>query len=83
LAIRDGLGIGMLPLYSAIGGLRSGQIVRLLPEYRSQTMSIYALYPSRQYLDAKIRTWVDFLRDELPATLEADEAALAQITAAT
>jgi DNA-binding transcriptional LysR family regulator len=45
-------------------------------------MNIYALYPSRQYLDAKIRTWVDFLRDELPATLQADEAALAQFTAA-
>ena len=73
----------VLPLYSAIGGLRSGQIVRVMPEYRSHVMNIYALYPSRQYLDAKIRTWVDFLRDELPATLEADEAALAQFTAAT
>jgi hypothetical protein len=27
------------------------------------------LYASRQYLDAKIRTWIEFLRDELPATL--------------
>ena len=25
-------------------------------------LNIYALYSSRQYLDAKIRTWVDFLR---------------------
>jgi DNA-binding transcriptional LysR family regulator len=77
------MGIGGLPLYSAIGGLRSGNIVRVLPEYRSHVMNIYALYPSRQYLDAKIRTWVDFLRDELPATLEADEAVLAQFRAAT
>jgi hypothetical protein len=34
------------------------------------------LYPSRQYLDAKIRTWVEFLRDELPPTLAADQAEL-------
>jgi hypothetical protein len=31
------------------------------------------LYPSRQYLDAKIRTWVEFLREELPVTLAADQ----------
>ncbi|MBY4770541.1 LysR family transcriptional regulator [Burkholderia ambifaria] len=83
VAVREGMGIGGLPLYSAIGGLRSGNIVRVMPEYRSHVMNIYALYPSRQYLDAKIRTWVDFLRDELPATLEADEAALTQFRAAT
>jgi DNA-binding transcriptional LysR family regulator len=47
--------------------------VWLLPEYTSQEMNLYALYPSRQYLDAKIRTWVEFLRDELPGTLAADQ----------
>ena len=83
VAVREGMGIGGLPLYSAIGWLRSGHIVRVMPEYRSHVMNIYALYPSRQYLDAKIRTWVDFLRDELPATLAADEAALEQYTRAT
>ncbi|WP_179404043.1 LysR family transcriptional regulator [Burkholderia guangdongensis] len=82
-AIREGMGVGVLPLYSAISGLRRGDFVRVMPEYRSHLMNIYALYPSRQYLDAKIRTWVDFLRDELPATLEADEAALEQFTRAT
>lgn len=83
VAVREGMGIGGLPLYSAIGGLRSGQIVRVMPEYRSHVMNIYALYASRQYLDAKIRTWVDFLRDALPTTLAADEAALEQCMRAT
>ncbi|PCE26660.1 LysR family transcriptional regulator [Burkholderia ubonensis] len=83
VAVREGMGIGVLPIYSAIAGLRNGHFVRVMPEYRSHAMNIYALYPSRQYLDAKIRTWVDFLRDELPATLDADEAALEQFTRAT
>jgi DNA-binding transcriptional LysR family regulator len=83
VAVREGMGIGVLPLYTAIGGLRNGDFVRVMPEYRSHLMNIYAVYPSRQYLDAKIRTWVDFLREELPATLEADEAALQQYTRAT
>jgi DNA-binding transcriptional LysR family regulator len=83
VAIREGMGIGVLPLYSAVSGLRNGDFVRVMPEYRSHLMNIYALYPSRQYLDAKIRTWVDFLRDELPSTLKADEAVLQQFTRAT
>ncbi|ABC38600.1 LysR family transcriptional regulator [Burkholderia thailandensis] len=81
--IREGMGIGVLPLYSAIAGLRHGDFVRVMPEYRSHVMNIYALYASRQYLDAKIRTWVDFLRDELPSILEADEAALERFTVQT
>ncbi|MBN3728367.1 LysR family transcriptional regulator [Burkholderia sp. Ac-20379] len=80
VAIREGMGIGVLPLYTAITGLRNGDFVRVMPEYRSHVMNIYALYPSRQYLDAKIRTWVDFMRESLPATLEADIDALKQFT---
>ena len=76
VAVREGMGIGLIPIYSAISGLRSGQLMWVLPEYTSQEMNVYALYPSRQYLDAKIRTWVEFLRDELPATLAADQAEL-------
>ncbi|MEM5382582.1 LysR family transcriptional regulator [Paraburkholderia phymatum] len=76
VAVREGMGVAVLPIYSAIAGLRSGELVWILPEYISQEMNVYALYPSRQYLDAKIRTWVEFLRDELPATLAADQAEL-------
>ncbi|HEY1998317.1 LysR family transcriptional regulator [Paraburkholderia sp.] len=69
VAVGEGMGIGLLPSYSAINGLRSGELVRVLPEYTSQHLNVYALYPSRQYLDAKIRTWVEFLREELPGAL--------------
>jgi hypothetical protein len=41
-----------------------------------QELQIYAFYPSRQYLDAKIRTWVEFARMELPGTLAADASSL-------
>ena len=46
LAIRDGIGIGMLPLYSAIDALRDGTLVRVLPAHILQKMNVYALYPS-------------------------------------
>ena len=54
----------------------------VLPEYTTQELNVFALYPSRQYLDAKIRTWVDFLRDELPATLAADTESLKEFVVA-
>jgi DNA-binding transcriptional LysR family regulator len=76
VAVREGMGIGLIPIYSAIAGLRSGELVWVLPEYTSQEMNLYALYASRQYLDAKIRTWVEYLRDGLPATLASDHAEL-------
>jgi DNA-binding transcriptional LysR family regulator len=78
VAVANGMGVGLIPIYSAISGLRKGELVWLLPEYTSQEMNLYALYPSRQYLDAKIRTWVEFLRDELPATLAVDQEELRQ-----
>ncbi|GFM73475.1 LysR family transcriptional regulator [Pseudomonas cichorii] len=75
-AISCGMGIGILPIYSAIDGLRNGTLMRVLPDYRSQELNLYAIYPSRQYLDAKIKTWVEYLRGSLPEILAADEADL-------
>lgn len=72
LAIRDGIGIGMLPLYAAIDALSDGTLVRVLPEHILQKMNVYALYPSRRYIDAKVRTWVELLRAQVPAMIERD-----------
>jgi DNA-binding transcriptional LysR family regulator len=73
VAIRSGMGLGVLPSYSAIDGLRAGTLKRVLPEYRLRTLNLYAIYPSRQFLDAKIKTWVEHLRATLPEALAAEE----------
>ena len=79
VAIREGMGIGMVPLYAAISGLRNGTLVRVLPEYTLQKTTVYALYPSRKFIDAKTRTWVEFLRSHLPKVIARDEALLAEV----
>jgi len=79
VAIREGMGIGTLPLYAAIDGLRDGSMVRVLPEHTLQKTSIYALYPSRKFIDAKTRTWVEFLRTHMPKVIARDEALLAEV----
>jgi DNA-binding transcriptional LysR family regulator len=75
-AITSGMGVGLLPVYAAIEGLRNGTLVRVMPNYRSQELNLYAIYPSRQYLDAKIKTWVEYLRGSLPEILAAHQAEL-------
>ena len=78
VAVREGMGVGLLPMYSAISGLRSGELQWILPRYKSQEMNVFAVYPSRQYLDAKIRTWVELLRESMPSTLARDQTELRQ-----
>ncbi|MCC6074367.1 LysR family transcriptional regulator [Pseudomonas sp. GCM10022188] len=73
VALKAGMGIGALPVYSALQSLEDGSLVRVLPGHTLYPLGVYALYPSRQYLDAKIRTWVEFLRDYMPARLAADQ----------
>jgi DNA-binding transcriptional LysR family regulator len=75
--IAAGMGVGVLPVSSIASQLASGHLIRVLPEYKLDELNIYAIYPSRQYLDAKIKTWIEFLRAELPAALAMDVELLA------
>ncbi|HTH62314.1 MAG TPA: LysR family transcriptional regulator [Paraburkholderia sp.] len=76
VAIREGMGIGTLPVYAAIDGLRNGTLIRVLPHHTLQMTHVYALYPSRKFVDAKTKTWVEFLRAHLPEVIARDQALL-------
>ncbi|HEK1767455.1 TPA: LysR family transcriptional regulator [Pseudomonas putida] len=73
IAIKKGMGIGLQPIVSAVEGLRVGTLVRVLPEYRLEALNLFAIYPSRKFVDAKTRTWVEFLKLAIPELLAADE----------
>ncbi|OJT49261.1 LysR family transcriptional regulator [Pseudomonas moraviensis] len=73
IAIRKGMGVGIQPIASAVDGLREGSLVRVLPEYRLEELNLYAIYPSRKFVDAKTKTWVDFLKQSIPELLASDE----------
>jgi DNA-binding transcriptional LysR family regulator len=51
----------------------STSLPRVLPEYHLQTLNVFAVYASRQYLDAKIKTWVEFLREWMTQVLGTDD----------
>jgi len=45
--------------------LRRGDLVELMPTYRSIEIGIYAVYPSRKHLPLKTRRLIDFLAEAL------------------
>ncbi|MDZ3991629.1 LysR family transcriptional regulator [Pseudomonas sp. Teo4] len=72
-ATELGMGVGLLPYYSASHAIEEGRLCRLLAPHRLRQREIYAIYPSRHYLDAKVRTWLDFLKEQLPVLFEAHQ----------
>ncbi len=56
-----GLGIGFLPPMLAHNDLAAGRLIRVLPRWRSLSLPIYAVYPSRRHLAQKVRAFVDLL----------------------
>lgn len=63
LAVLAGLGFGIGPDFIVGGDVRSGALVEVLPGSTSDEAGIYAVYPHRRYLPAKVRALVDFLAE--------------------
>ncbi|SEJ32436.1 LysR family transcriptional regulator [Paraburkholderia tropica] len=74
--VKRGMGIGILPLFAAVDGLIDGSLVRVLPEFTLQQLNVFAIYPSRHFLDAKIKTWMDCLQSYVPDAIQREEIAL-------
>ncbi|WP_035266086.1 LysR family transcriptional regulator [Ahrensia sp. 13_GOM-1096m] len=61
-AVLAGLGIGLRSTWDVGQELADGKLVQILPEYESTSnVGIYAIYPSRQFLPAKVRVFIDYL----------------------
>lgn len=60
-AAISGLGFAMLPDFIAEADLKNGNLVSVLEDYVMTGGGIFAVYPHRRYLPAKVRVFVDFL----------------------
>lgn len=72
VAIREGAGIGLLAGFTAIDDLRSGKLVRVLPDHHTYERNVYAVHTSRQFVDAKITRFIDTLKDRVGSQLAAN-----------
>jgi len=57
----EGLGIVMRAEWDIDRYLRNGRLVQVLPQYFTPDADIYAVYPQRHQLAARVRAFVDFL----------------------
>lgn len=60
-AAARGAGIVFEPAFIVGPDVRSGRLVPLLQDFEPAPVPIYAVYPSRKHLSAKVRLFVDFL----------------------
>ncbi len=60
-ATLAGLGITYAPEFSVVNELQSGVLVSILEDHIPTDGGIYAIYPHRRHVPAKVRVFVDFM----------------------
>ncbi|MGB0834334.1 MAG: LysR family transcriptional regulator [Psychrobium sp.] len=60
-----GLGITRLPIINVTEELASGRLVEVFPDYENYKIDCFLVYPSRKYMSAKVRCFIDFFTESL------------------
>lgn len=56
-----GLGLVRRSIWDVAEDIASGRLIRVLPEWASESTHLHVIFPSRQFLPAKTRMFIDFL----------------------
>jgi DNA-binding transcriptional LysR family regulator len=72
-AAVGGAGVMLLPTFYVGEDLERGRLQAVLTDYNVQESGIYAVYPSRKHLTAKVKAFVDFLTERYGAEPYWDE----------
>lgn len=63
-ALLSGLGIGLRSTWDIGPELANGDLQIIMPDYRgSSNVSIYAVYPCREFMPAKVNAFIEFLTE--------------------
>lgn len=63
-ALLTGLGIGLRSTWDVGAELKSGTLQIVLPEYRGNaSAAVFAVYPSRDFMPAKVNVFIEFLSE--------------------
>lgn len=63
--LQSGAGISVMDQFTAGEALRSGKLVRVLPQWSLPRGGVYAVFPPGRHLPAKVKAFVDFYKDWL------------------
>lgn len=61
LAALEGMGLAFLPAFMTQPDIAANRLAVVLPDILKFSRRLHAVYPSRKYLSAKVRTFIDFL----------------------
>jgi DNA-binding transcriptional LysR family regulator len=64
VCVRGG-GIHLWPSFLVEEQLQKGELIEVLPDFKTAIFGVYAVYPSRKHVSPKIRALVDFLMQNL------------------
>lgn len=64
-AICNGGGLGLMPSYAIKNEVANGELVIVLPEYQALKFPVFAVYPPKQNLSAKVRVFIEFIKEKL------------------
>jgi DNA-binding transcriptional LysR family regulator len=64
-AVRDGLGIAMLPAHRCVDDLRAKRLRRVLGDWCSPAIKLHAVYPSVRHLSPKVKAFLDHVREQM------------------
>lgn len=60
MAVVEGMGVTFIPRWLAEKDVEAGKLEVILPDALKMGATLYAVYPSRKYLSAKVRSFIDF-----------------------
>lgn len=69
-AVVSGAGFGIVPDTIAAADLAAGRLIRLFCEEIPNNRGIYAVYPHRRYLTARVRVFVDFIANWIKQNMQ-------------
>ena len=64
-AVRAGLGLSMIPWGYVKEDIEQGRLCTVLDDWSKGDAAVYAVYPSRRHVVAKVRAFLDFVTEEL------------------
>ncbi len=64
-AVRQGLGLALVPLFRCRGDLLTRTLCRVLGEWSTHEPPLTAVYPSTRHLSPKVRAFLDHLREHM------------------
>ena len=70
-AVQKSLGLGHLPVIGVMGALATGDLVEVMEHHTGKGLPVWAVYPNRNHISAKVRFFIDYLSNLLdPATTD-------------